>query len=150
MSGCEQSAIGLLGFMRPVLEASRNAVANKRRIWYPTSVWCARSWPTWRRWLLHVVLRTCTVAVKDIRDVEHSIEVTAETLYEAIATALAALQQDKCGEGIIVLACHSPRRTLIASIDVAFLAGRSDASKAAPTKTAMLNPIAQGSAGLVS
>ena len=44
--------------------------------------------------LLHVVLRTCTVAVKDIRDVEHSIEVTAETLYEAIATALAALQQD--------------------------------------------------------
>ena len=44
--------------------------------------------------LLHVVLRTCTVTVKDIRDVEHSIEVTAETLYEAIATALAALQQD--------------------------------------------------------
>ena len=42
----------------------------------------------------YVVLRTCTVAVKDIRDVEHSIEVTAETLYEAIATALAALQQD--------------------------------------------------------
>ena len=44
--------------------------------------------------LLHVVLRTCTVAVKDIRDVEHYIEVTAETLYEAIAIALAALQQD--------------------------------------------------------
>jgi uncharacterized protein (UPF0210 family) len=41
-----------------------------------------------------VVLRTCTVAVKDVQDVEHSIEVTAETLYEAIATALAALQQD--------------------------------------------------------
>jgi uncharacterized protein (UPF0210 family) len=43
---------------------------------------------------LLVVLRTCTVAIKDLRDVEHSIEVTAETLYEAIATALAALQQD--------------------------------------------------------
>ena len=41
-----------------------------------------------------MVLRTCTVAVRDLRDVEHSIEVTAETLYEAIATALAALQQD--------------------------------------------------------
>ena len=41
-----------------------------------------------------VVLRTCTVAVRDVRDVEHSIEVTAETLYEAIATALAALQKD--------------------------------------------------------
>jgi hypothetical protein len=34
------------------------------------------------------------VAVKDIQDVEHPIEVTAETLYEAIATALAALQKD--------------------------------------------------------
>ena len=44
--------------------------------------------------LLLVVLRTCTVAVKDVRDVEHSIEITAETLYEAIATALAALQKD--------------------------------------------------------
>ena len=41
-----------------------------------------------------MVLRTCTVAVKDVRDVEHSIEVTAETLYDAIATALAALRQD--------------------------------------------------------
>jgi hypothetical protein len=47
-----------------------------------------------------VVLRTCTIAVKDIRDVEHSIEVTAETLYEAIATALAALQQDNWVEEI--------------------------------------------------
>jgi hypothetical protein len=66
---------------------------------------------TWFYWrtkdeyvtLLRVVLRTCTVAVKDIRDVEHSIEVTAETLYEAIATALAAFQQDnwvgEIGEG---------------------------------------------------
>jgi hypothetical protein len=54
--------------------------------------------------LLCVVLRTCTVAVKDIRDVEHSVEVTAETLYEAIATALAALQQDnwvgEIGQGL--------------------------------------------------
>ncbi len=41
-----------------------------------------------------MVLRTCTVAVKDLGDVEHSIDVTAETLYEAIATALAALQKD--------------------------------------------------------
>ena len=41
-----------------------------------------------------MALRACTVAIKDVRDVEHSVEVTAETLYEAIATALAALQQD--------------------------------------------------------
>jgi hypothetical protein len=40
------------------------------------------------------VVRTCIVAVKDIQDVEHSVEVTAETLYEAIATALAAFQKD--------------------------------------------------------
>jgi hypothetical protein len=53
-------------------------IANKRRTCYALSV----------------VLRTCTVAVKDVQDVEHSIEVTAETLYEAIATALAALQKD--------------------------------------------------------
>src|SRR5438876_7592178 len=44
--------------------------------------------PLWRTkgeyaTLSRVVLRTCTVAVKDVRDVEHSIEVTAETLYEA-------------------------------------------------------------------
>jgi hypothetical protein len=41
-----------------------------------------------------VAFRTCTVAVKDVQDVEHSIEVSAETLYEAIATALAALRTD--------------------------------------------------------
>jgi hypothetical protein len=51
-----------------------------------------------------VALRTCTVAVKDVQDVEHSIEVTAETLYEAIATALAALRKDlwvgEIGQGL--------------------------------------------------
>jgi hypothetical protein len=41
-----------------------------------------------------VTLRACTVAVKDVQGVEHSVDVTAETLYEAIATALAALQKD--------------------------------------------------------
>ena len=41
-----------------------------------------------------MVLRTCKVSVTDIQDVEHSVEVTAATLYEAVATALAALQQD--------------------------------------------------------
>ena len=40
----------------------------------------------------------------DIQDVEHSVEVTAATLYEAVATALAALQQDnwvgEIGQGL--------------------------------------------------
>ena len=40
------------------------------------------------------MLRTCKVSVTDMRDVEHSIDVTAETLYEAVAAALAVLQQD--------------------------------------------------------
>jgi uncharacterized protein (UPF0210 family) len=57
--------------------------------------------------LSRVVLRTCTVAINDIRDVEHSIEVTAETLYEAIASALATLQQDswvgEVGQGFTVV-----------------------------------------------
>jgi hypothetical protein len=60
-------------------------------------------------------LRTCTVAAKDIQDVEHSVEVTAETLYEAIATALAALQKDnwvgEIGQGfttVSVLVQQSP------------------------------------------
>ena len=41
-----------------------------------------------------MTLRTCTVAVEDVQGVQHSVDVTAETLYEAIATALAALQKD--------------------------------------------------------
>jgi hypothetical protein len=51
-----------------------------------------------------VILRTCKVSVTDIQDVEHSVEVTAATLYEAVATALAALQQDnwvgEIGQGL--------------------------------------------------
>ena len=41
-----------------------------------------------------MTLRTCTVAVEDVQGVGHSVDVTAEALYEAIATALAALQKD--------------------------------------------------------
>ena len=51
-----------------------------------------------------MILRTCKVSVTDIQDVEHSVEVTAATLYEAGATALAALQQDnwvgEIGQGL--------------------------------------------------
>jgi hypothetical protein len=51
-----------------------------------------------------MLLRTCKVSVTDIQDVEHSLEVTAATLYEAVATALAALQQDnwvgQIGQGL--------------------------------------------------
>ena len=54
--------------------------------------------------LSYVILRTCKVSVTDIQDVEHSVEVTAATLYEAVATALASLQQDnwvgEIGQGL--------------------------------------------------
>jgi hypothetical protein len=66
-------------------------MANKRRICYAFA--CGSSERAQLR-----------LAVKDIQDVEHSIEVTAETLYEAIATALVALQQDnwvgEIGQGL--------------------------------------------------
>jgi hypothetical protein len=59
------------------------------------------SWinPHWRTKGEHailtvVVLRACKVSVRDFGDVEHTVDVTAETLYEAVASALAALQQD--------------------------------------------------------
>jgi|SRR6516162_9415172 len=45
--------------------------------------------------LLHefdMALRTCRVTCRDIEGVEHTIEVTAEGLYEAVARGLAALR----------------------------------------------------------
>lgn len=39
-----------------------------------------------------VTLMTCTVAVEDLANVIHSVNVTAETLYEAVAQALATLR----------------------------------------------------------
>jgi hypothetical protein len=39
-----------------------------------------------------VALRSCTVTVHDLNDVGHSLDVTADTLYEAVAQALAALR----------------------------------------------------------
>ena len=36
-------------------------------------------------------LKACTVVVHDLNDTAHSLDVTAETLYEAVAQALAAV-----------------------------------------------------------
>jgi len=86
---------------------------------------------------LLVVFRTCTVAVKDIRDVEHSVEVTAETLYEAIATALVALQQDnwvgEIGQGfttVTVLVQQPPVKHEIKMKDFVSWLGRQGRSPA--------------------
>jgi hypothetical protein len=37
-------------------------------------------------------LRACTVTIHDLNDVAHSLDVTAATLYEAVAQALSALR----------------------------------------------------------
>jgi hypothetical protein len=39
-----------------------------------------------------VALKACTVVVHDLNQIEHAIDVTAESLYEAVAQALAALR----------------------------------------------------------
>jgi len=39
-----------------------------------------------------VALKACTVVVHDLNETAHAIDVTAESLYEAIAQALAALR----------------------------------------------------------
>ncbi len=39
-----------------------------------------------------MTLRSCTVTIHDLNEVAHSLDVTAATLYEAIAQALAALR----------------------------------------------------------
>ena len=59
-------------------------VANEKRICYPH----------------RVVLRTCKVSVLDIQEVEHSVEVSAETLYEAAAQGLGVLTQSEWADVI--------------------------------------------------
>jgi hypothetical protein len=42
-----------------------------------------------------VALRMCKVSVSDLQGIEHTVEVTAATLYEAVAAALAAFRDDE-------------------------------------------------------
>ena len=41
-----------------------------------------------------MALRTCTVSCQDLQDIEHTVEVTAETLYEAVAKALVVFRKN--------------------------------------------------------
>lgn len=49
-------------------------------------------------------LRSCKVACRDIAGTDHTVEVTAESLYEAVGKALLILRQDpwvdQIGEGL--------------------------------------------------
>ena len=44
--------------------------------------------------LLPVAVRTCRVSCRDLRGIEHTVEVTADSLYEAVAQALRVFRED--------------------------------------------------------
>jgi hypothetical protein len=46
-----------------------------------------------------VALKSCTVIIQDLNQTEHALDVTAETLYEAVAQVLAALRVNDWGRG---------------------------------------------------
>jgi len=48
-----------------------------------------------------VALRTCTVSFVDYRGIRHSIDVTAETLFEAAAAGVVLLKREDWGEPIV-------------------------------------------------
>jgi hypothetical protein len=41
-----------------------------------------------------VSIRTCTVSCRDLKGIEHSVEVTADSLYEAVAQGLRAFRKN--------------------------------------------------------
>ena len=42
-----------------------------------------------------MTVRSCKVTVKDMEGVDHTVEVTAATLYEAVALGIAAIRRDE-------------------------------------------------------
>jgi hypothetical protein len=45
-------------------------------------------------------VRSCRVTIQDLDGVSHTVEVTADTLYEAVAQGLAAIRGNKWVAGI--------------------------------------------------
>jgi hypothetical protein len=52
------------------------------------------------RFVLAMPVRSCRVTIKDMDGVKHTVEVTAETLYEAVALGLVALRGNDWVMGI--------------------------------------------------
>jgi hypothetical protein len=50
--------------------------------------------------LRRMPVRSCRVTVRDLEGVDHSIQVTASTLYEAVALGLASLRGEEWVSGI--------------------------------------------------
>jgi hypothetical protein len=69
--------------MRP--HRSSSSVANKKRICYLPSA---------------MPVRSCRVTIQDMEGVSHTVEVTAATLYEAVALGLAAIRGNEWVVGI--------------------------------------------------
>jgi hypothetical protein len=87
-----------------------------------------------------VALRSCTVSLKDLQDIQHSVDVNAETLFEAIAIALAALEKDswvgEVGQGlstVTVLVQQPPIRHEVKIRDFLSWLGRQGRSPAEVT-----------------
>src|SRR5690242_21803184 len=59
-------------------------MANKRRIWYFDVM----------------PVRSCRVTIQDMDGISHAVEVTAATLYEAVAQGLAAIRGNEWVAGI--------------------------------------------------
>ena len=86
--------------------------------------------------------------MKDVQDIEHSVEVTADSLYEAVATALAALQKDswvgELGQGfttITVLVQQPPVKHELKMKDLVTWLGRQGRSPAEVTPKQKLGKI---------
>lgn len=72
------AAVGLPGFgFKPETHRCHERIAKRRRICYPPAV----------------SVRSCRVTIRDLEGIEHSAEVSAQTLYEAVALGLRAIRQ---------------------------------------------------------
>src|ERR1700752_3573952 len=47
-----------------------------------------------------MAIRSCRVTIQDMQGITHTVEVTAATLYEAVAQGLAAIRGNEWGAGI--------------------------------------------------
>src|SRR6202166_4250615 len=64
----------------------------------PHLLWRIKS--EYGRFVFVMPVRSCRVAIKDMDGVKHTVEVTAETLYEAVALGLVALRGNDWVMGI--------------------------------------------------
>lgn len=56
------------------------------------------------------MVRTCRVSITDLDNITHTVEVSAETLYEAVALGLVAIKDSEwvatVGEGLHTITLH--------------------------------------------